>query len=706
MEDRSPSESHVSGSTLQAASEAQASEPAPSPSTSTSHRQPPPTEATSKDESRSNTECVDDDSSIGSSSHQPSSLQSPNPIDSASKAKASPPQTSSTTIAGDASLDFLSLQPPDIWTKIMSNISSRHLCAARQASKQMREHVNSSVRKMKLDPSYSHKVLSWHLATHFPFVEHFEVGKPSMLDAFTDPLFAQLALKELSRMPRLTSANLEHCMLLTAAGVSALALAAPNLTQLTLPHVCRLNQTDTCLLVLKNLPQLTKLRLKCCKGCSDLNLASHLSSLSSITSLELEDYGHALKDVSALSCLSTLRSIMVWSDAAIDVTNAFNHFNNVGGVHQALGGGLAAQHLPHQQDHHHHHHHNIPFPAFIHHMHGHQHAPLPLIPVPVGAMGVVEGGGEGAAGVAAVAAALIADGQPHGGAAIAAAAAALFAHQMEAQDIYLQIETAEAALNDLISGRTALLNWVVSIPSLTHVDVQRVDIDDSDLLRFTALKQLKHLGVGDLRMESDPLCSLASVTKLVVHNVLNEQHISKAFPNLEALSCDASDASLTHISLMTSLSSLFLWNSQQPELSITNAGLAVLDNIPLLHTFRLEGTSEVHDEGWFCFASSHPSLTKLDLVGMSGMSPVGLILACGKLPKLQLASFSELQSVMDSSVLAAMLSLCPMRRLEISDCESITREEVKKVLNSLRDPDLEIVYSKGGAISLMYCPTG
>ena len=67
---------------------------------------------------------------------------------------------------------------------------------------------------------------------------HAQVTKPSMMDAFTDQFFAQLALQELAKLPRLTSANLKNCMQLSVAGVSALALAALQLTHLTLPHVC------------------------------------------------------------------------------------------------------------------------------------------------------------------------------------------------------------------------------------------------------------------------------------------------------------------------------------------------------------------------------------------------------------------------------------------------------------------------------------
>ena len=37
-----------------------------------------------------------------------------------------------------------------------------------------------------------------------------------------------------------------------------------------------MSKTDSTLMVLQRLPQLSKLRIKCCKGCSDVNLACHL----------------------------------------------------------------------------------------------------------------------------------------------------------------------------------------------------------------------------------------------------------------------------------------------------------------------------------------------------------------------------------------------------------------------------------------------
>lgn len=45
----------------------------------------------------------------------------------------------------------------------------------------------------------------------------------------------------------------------------------------------------------------------------------------------------------------------------------------------------------------------------------------------------------------------------------------------------------------------------------------------------------------------EPSRTLPSVTKLVSHNILNEQYLRTTFPALRALSCDAADSGLAHI---------------------------------------------------------------------------------------------------------------------------------------------------------------
>ncbi len=55
-------------------------------------------------------------------------------------------------------------------------------------------------------------------------------------------------------------------------------------------------------------------------------------------------------------------------------------------------------------------------------------------------------------------------------------------------------------LNNIFAGKTALLSWVTGMAALTHVDIQRVDINSGELEQFAALPGLVHLGVGDLTM--------------------------------------------------------------------------------------------------------------------------------------------------------------------------------------------------------------
>lgn len=60
---------------------------------------------------------------------------------------------------------------------------------------------------------------------------------------------------------------------------------------------------------------------------------------------------------------------------------------------------------------------------------------------------------------------------------------------------------AQQVLANIVEGKAALLDWVSSMTQLTHVDIQRVDINEHDLARLAQLKGLKHLGVGDLSMD-------------------------------------------------------------------------------------------------------------------------------------------------------------------------------------------------------------
>lgn len=88
-------------------------------------------------------------------------------------------------------------------------------------------------------------------------------------------------------------------------------------------------------------------------------------------------------------------------------------------------------------------------------------------------------------------------------------------------------------LNNIFEGKTALLNWVTGMTSLTHVDIQRVDISAGELQRFAALPELLHLGVGDLTLEADSTTSdLVSNKGLAYANKTRETYI-KGDPGAE-----------------------------------------------------------------------------------------------------------------------------------------------------------------------------
>ncbi|GFR47228.1 hypothetical protein Agub_g8912, partial [Astrephomene gubernaculifera] len=216
----------------------------------------------------------------------------------------------------DASV-FMNL-PDLVWETIASTLKAHHRAILRGVCRKFRTLVNNTVTKIKLDPSSSEDPLSWRLHARFPRLEHLEALKPSDQDCLTDPVIAQLALKDLCRLPRLTSLGLESCTQLTVAGLAALALAVPGVEKLVLPQVCQLSRSDSLLLVLHRLPRLSHLKLQCCRHCDEAALAP-LSLLSGLTALELEDYGLALKQVSQLTCLTALRSIMVWSDYSLNL---------------------------------------------------------------------------------------------------------------------------------------------------------------------------------------------------------------------------------------------------------------------------------------------------------------------------------------------------------------------------------------------------
>ena len=122
--------------------------------------------------------------------------------------------------------------------------------------------------------------------------------------------------------------------------------------------------------------------------------------------------------------------IMVWSDASVDVANAFSHLNP-GGLPggAAAGGGGGGGDVAHLLAPHH----LVPADQLAAHLNPNLPAAMaavgPAHQLVVAGMGGGAGGG-GGGGALAGAAALMAAAQPNGAAAIAAAAAAMFVQQV------------------------------------------------------------------------------------------------------------------------------------------------------------------------------------------------------------------------------------------------------------------------------------
>ncbi|GIL44386.1 hypothetical protein Vafri_1861 [Volvox africanus] len=624
--------------------------------------------------------------------------------------------------------------PDSVWESIISRLRTHHRARLRGACRKFRVLVNNTIKKIKLDPTYSEDALQWQLHNRFPSLEHIEIMKPSEVDCFTDQTFAQLALKDLSRLPQLTSFNLENCTQLTVAGMAALALACPRISRLVIPQVCQLCMSDSMLLVLARLPELSKLRVQCCKHCDEVALA-YLSDLKRLSALELEDYGQALRQVTQLTSLTSLRSVMVWSDYTVDTVLEANDQGLVGGgghghahgfmhgaflgPHAGGGGGAVAgggvEHHPQGPA-------AGPAPgvnpimaaaeaaaaaAAVANLNLLQHAEAAAVAAAaaLGIGGVGDGGGAGgglAGGLNGGG-----GGAGGGGPAEAVLAAALQNGHVDAAFVH-QLQLTEQVLNNIFEGKSALLSWVTGMTGLTHVDIQRVDITADDLQRFAALPGLVHLGVGDLNLDAgfketdmDTLNPLTSVTKLVSHNILNEAHLRTTFPSLRALSCDSADSGLGHISELTGLINLFLWNS--PNGAISDAGVAHLSALRRLETFRLEGSTAITDGGWVDFAAAHSVLTRVDLVKCPNISDIGFILSIRYLPRLERVSFADCPLI-DTRTLAALLAFCTrLEHLELQDCASVSLASLQRLLSTAARPDLEVVYRKGSAIRTLHC---
>ncbi|KAG2484943.1 hypothetical protein HYH03_016329 [Edaphochlamys debaryana] len=632
--------------------------------------------------------------------------------------------------------------PAGVWELVIGRLQAHHRAALRGVCQRFRSLVNSMVTKIKLDPTHSEDALQWRLHSRFSRLEHIEVIKPSEVDCFTDTTFAQLALKDLSRLSGLSSLNLEHCTQLSVAGVAALALACPGVSRLVIPQVCQLCMSDAMLLVLARLPELGRLRVMCCKHCNEVALA-YLSDLRRLTALELEDYGQALRQVTQLTALTSLRSIMVWSDYNLDVAD---HINAAAG---GAGGHPQGAH-PHPPPH--------PLQGGHPGAGGPLHGPLQLgggggvvgahahHPPLLGGLGLGAGGAGGGAGgggglpelppnpiaaaaeVAAMAVAQLnllhgpgggggagggagggeAGGGGEGGAAGPGPGPGGPGGGLNADVAFVhQLQLTEQVLTNIFAGRAALLDWVTGLTQLTHVDIQRVDISGSELQRFAALPSLVHLGVGDLNLLEggadsavDPLRPLPSVTKLVSHNITAEAALRTTFPALRALSCDSADSGLAHIAELRGLVNLFLWTS--PSDSITDAGLASLSGLRALETFRLEGSDTVSDGGWVRFAEAHSGLTRIDLVKCPGVTDIGFILSLRQLSRLARITFLECPGI-DTRTLAALLAFCPaLEHVELQDCPAVTLAALRSLLGSVPRPDLNVVYRKGGASRVLH----
>ncbi|PNH07235.1 hypothetical protein TSOC_006352 [Tetrabaena socialis] len=150
----------------------------------------------------------------------------------------------------------------------------------------------------------------------------------------------------------------------------------------------------------------------------------------------------------------------------------------------------------------------------------------------------------------------------------------------------------------------------------------------------------------------------------------------------------------------TGLVNLFLWTS--PTDAITDSGLRALSGLRRLETFRLEGSDSLSNDGWIRFAETHSSLTRVDLVKCPGVTDIGFILSIRQLLRLQRISFVDCPGI-DTPSLAALLAFCPhLDHIELQDCSSITLASVRSLLSSVRRPDLDLVYRRGGASRVLH----
>lgn len=89
----------------------------------------------------------------------------------------------------------------------------------------------------QVDPSGHGPVSNWHVSARFSRATSITISKAGAFDKLSDAAMASWAFAELSQLKLLRTLSLENCTRLSAAGLSALALACPHLHTLKLPPV-------------------------------------------------------------------------------------------------------------------------------------------------------------------------------------------------------------------------------------------------------------------------------------------------------------------------------------------------------------------------------------------------------------------------------------------------------------------------------------
>ncbi|GAX85527.1 hypothetical protein CEUSTIGMA_g12943.t1 [Chlamydomonas eustigma] len=253
--------------------------------------------------------------------------------------------------------------------------------------------------------------------------------------------------------------------------------------------------------------------------------------------------GHVMQELTQLSGFSMLKSLIVWSSLALEVQEMVHHMQVLLGI-----GGQGA----HQQ----------------------QQAPHG------------GGGGDHAYVIEPV-------DQNFNAAALNNNAFAGLAPPIIA-NLYSTMMGSQFILSSEITSTQRLLQWLCSMPSLTCIDIQMVDMSTEELECLATLPALAHLGVGDLSINKQLLQPLTALTKLVLHGCAGSRFLPNSFPNLRALSCDACNLTLRNISTMTGLEHLLLW---QPDYNSELSQLSELHQ-DYQHVYPAHSAAPVHNAAW------------------------------------------------------------------------------------------------------------